>query len=132
MLRRHRNKTGFPSTFIIVLLLSCALPCFGAEEGGSKGKGTTNLSIEVRSEGKPVRGIGVFVMNEEPRWSDQDTTDSRGLVNFSEVPRGKVLVQIIEKEWKDFGQYYNLGNAEETIHVGLEKKDGGKTKGSQE
>jgi hypothetical protein len=132
MLRQHRNKTGFSSTFIFVLLLSCAMPCFGAEEGGSKRKETTNLRIEVSSEGKPVRGIGVFVMNEEPRWSDQDTTDGRGLVNFSEVPRGKVLVQIVEKEWKDFGKYYNLGKAEETIRVGLDKKDGSKTKGSQE
>jgi hypothetical protein len=132
MSRQHRNKTGFSSTFIFVLLLSCAMPCFGAEEGGSKRNETTNLRIEVSSEGKPVRGIGVFVMNEEFRWSDQDTTDSRGLVNFSEVPRGKVLVQIIEKEWKDFGQYYNLGKTEETIRVGLEKKDGSKTKESQE
>jgi hypothetical protein len=132
MWRRHRNKTGFSSTYIFVLLLSCALPCLGAEEGGSKRKETTNLRIEVSSEGKPVRGIGVFVMSDEPRWSDQDTTDSRGMVTFSEVPRGKVLVQIIEKEWKDFGQYYSLAKAEETIRVGLEKKEASKTKGPQE
>ena len=132
MLRRYGRKIGFSSALLMMLWLSYGMPCSAAEEGGSKGKETTNLRIEVSSEGKPVRGIGVFVMNDEPRWSEQDTTDSRGLVNFPEVPRGKVLVQINEKEWKDFGKYYNLGKAEETIRVDLEKKDGSKTKGSQE
>jgi uncharacterized protein YfaS (alpha-2-macroglobulin family) len=116
----------------MILLLSAALPCLAAEEGAAKRKETAALRLEVSSEGKPVRGIGVFVMNEEARWSEQDTTDSRGLVNFREVPRGKVLVQIIEKEWKDFGQYYSLGKAEESIRVALERRDGAKKKDSPE
>src|SRR5574342_991694 len=124
-----RNAAFFPA--FVAILLSCAPPVAAAEEGGPKRKQTSTVRIQVSGEGKPLRGIGVFVKIEEPRWSDEDTTDSRGTVEFSQVPRGKALVQINEKEWRDFGKYYSLDEADVLISVSLEKRDAVKKKESE-
>jgi hypothetical protein len=92
-------------------------------EGGGKKRETTNLRIEVSGGERPVRGVGVFVMMEDDGWSEEDTTNSKGVVSFSGVPRGKVLIQINERDWKNFGRYYSLSKPEETVRVTLEKKE---------
>jgi hypothetical protein len=109
---------------LLMFALSAATFCSAAEEKiEAKKKETANLHVEVRGEGKPVRGVGVFARTDNEEWSGEETTNSKGMVSFTKVPRGKVLIQINEKEWKNCGVYFNLGKAEETLRVTLEKKE---------
>jgi len=110
-------------TALLAAFLIAAATGWGAEgaDGGKK-KETTNLRVEVSSGEKPVRGVGVFVMMEEEGWSEEDSTNSKGVASFTGVPRGKVLIQINEQDWKNFGRYYSLSRADEVVRVTLEKK----------
>lgn len=123
MLREEAKRSPLLTALLAVFLLTGATG-WGAEgAGGGKKKETTNLRIEVSSGEKPVRGVAVFVMMEDEGWSEEDTTNSKGVVSFTGVPRGKVLIQINERDWKNFGRYYSLSRADETVRVTLEKKE---------
>jgi hypothetical protein len=118
---------------LYILTLSGAAYGGAAEEKAEiKKKETASLHVEVRGDGKPVRGVGVFARTDNEDWSGEETTNSKGMVLFSKVPRGKVLIQINEREWKDFGRYFNVSKAEETLRVTLEKRDDRTKAGSEE
>lgn len=118
---------------LYALTVSGAAYGWAAEEKVEiKKKESANVHVEVRGAGKPVRGVGVFARTENEDWSGEETTNSKGMVSFSKVPRGKVLIQINEREWKDFGSYFNVSKAEETLRVALENRDDRTKAGSEE
>ena len=98
-----------------------------------KESGTTNLHIEVTAGDKsePVGNASVYVRFERPGsllrlHKDKKVemnlrTNQEGVTKVSDVPRGKVLIQVIASGWKTFGQWYTLEKEEETIKIKLEK-----------
>lgn len=89
---------------------------------------TARLRIEVTgNENKPVGNATVYVRFYEPggvfhheKLVELDfKTNQDGSVKVPEIPRGKILVQVIAKGWHTFGKWYDLDKDEQTIQVKL-------------
>ncbi|MBI1738639.1 MAG: hypothetical protein HYR58_05270 [Acidobacteria bacterium] len=102
----------------------------GDKPAKEKPEGTTKLRIEVTAgnEGSPVEGASVYVRFTEERKFGKDKkveqnwkTNKEGVVKVPDVPRGKVLIQVIAQGWKTFGQWYDLDQDEQTIKIRLQK-----------
>lgn len=115
------------SAILVPLLLSAQT---GDKPAKEKQEGTTKLRIEVTagSEGTPVEGASVYVKWNEDRKLRRDKkveqnwkTNKDGFVKVPDVPRGKVLIQVIAPNWKTFGQWYDLDQDEQTIKIRLQK-----------
>lgn len=48
-------------------------------------------------------------------------TNQEGVARAPDIPQGKVLIQIVATGWKTFGQYYDVDNDQQTIHIALER-----------
>ncbi|MGH9827803.1 MAG: hypothetical protein ACREDR_31675 [Blastocatellia bacterium] len=46
-------------------------------------------------------------------------TDQAGIAKVKDVPRVKVLIQVVKEGWHPFGQYYVIEKEEETIKINL-------------
>jgi hypothetical protein len=103
----------------------------GKKEEKAKESATTNLRIEVTAGDKnePVSNASVYVRFERPgsllhkdkKIEMNLRTNQEGVTKVPDVPRGKVLIQVIASGWKTFGQWYTLEKDEETIKIKLEK-----------
>ncbi len=119
-----------------VLLLGvvlCLLPRPLVAQSGEKPavrEGYTKLRIEVTAgeKGEPVENASVYVRYKQVHLLAKDKkiemnlkTNRDGIAKSPEVPRGKVLVQVIASGWKTFGQWYEIDQAEQTIKIHLQK-----------
>jgi len=76
--------------------------------------------------GKPVDNASVYVRYEEPRFLRHPRkieldlkTDLAGIAKVKDVPRVKIMIQVVKDGWRPFGQYYVLDKEEETINIHL-------------
>lgn len=76
--------------------------------------------------GKPVDNASVYVRYEEPRFLRHPRkieldlkTDLAGIAKVKDVPRVKIMIQVVKDGWRPFGQYYVLDKEEETIKIHL-------------
>lgn len=77
-------------------------------------------------EKKPVDSASVYVKFVEERKLAKDKkiemnlkTNLSGVCHAPEIPRGKVLIQVIAPGWKTFGEYYDVDQPEQTINITL-------------
>jgi len=47
-------------------------------------------------------------------------TNLDGSVKVPEIPRGKILIQVIAKGWHTYGKWYEVETESETIQIKLE------------
>jgi hypothetical protein len=124
---------------VSVLFAFFLAPTTFGQEPASKGKRerksdesqTVKLRIQVTAgdQNKPVDNASVYVRYDEPgglfhRNKQAELnfkTNQEGSVKIPEVPRGKVLIQIVAKGWHTFGKWYDIENEDETIQIKLEK-----------
>jgi len=76
---------------------------------------------------KPVDNASVYLHWEEPRFLRHDRqmefdlkTDMKGVAFVKDVPRRKILIQVVKDGWKPYGRYYDLNEAEQKITIKLE------------
>jgi len=104
----------------------------GAQEDSKSDKpsGMAKLRIEVTAgeKNKPVESASVYVRYVEERALRKDKkiemnvkTNKDGVVRVPDVPKGKVLIQVIAEGWKTFGRWYDITGDEEVIQIKLEK-----------
>jgi hypothetical protein len=114
----------------LILLPSVLRAQTGDKPAKEKQEGTTKLRIEVTAgdEANPVEGASVYVRYTEGRKLGKDKkieqnwkTNKDGVIKVPEVPRGKVLIQVIAPGWKTFGQWYDLDQDEQTVKIRLQK-----------
>jgi hypothetical protein len=85
---------------------------------------TAKVLIKVTDQdGNPIKEARVYVISEE---EDQDFVKSRktnamGIVEFSDVPCGRIKAHIAATGWKSYGDKYNCEKKKLEIHVKLEK-----------
>jgi hypothetical protein len=103
----------------------------GASQKGdakSQAPSTTKLKILVTSDdGKPVGNASVYVrfpvsggFLRHDKLQELDLkTNEDGSVRVPEIPQGKVLVQVIAKNWHTFGKWYDIEKAEDSIVIKL-------------
>ena len=130
---RHWSALG------LAMLAISSGPAVGAREqeksqpakpAGSDSGLTTKLRIEVIAGEKdePVESASIYVKYTRERTLKKDEkiemntkTNRSGVAIVGEVPRGKVLIQVIAQGWKTFGQWYELEKTEHTIKIKLQK-----------
>lgn len=89
----------------------------------------TSLEIVVTggANNVPVDNASVYLRWEEPRtWRHPKEvefdlkTDMKGVAKVKDVPRKRIIIQVIKDGWKPFGQYYDLDKDEQKIEIKLE------------
>jgi len=77
-------------------------------------------------QNKPVDNASVYLRYDEPRFLRHPKeieldlkTDLKGIAKVNDVPRVKVLIQVVKDGWHPFGQFYVLDKEEETIKIKL-------------
>lgn len=89
----------------------------------------TRIRISVTSNaGKPVENASVYVrFNQEGGFLHKDKmqeldlkTNQDGSVKVPPIPQGKILVQVVAKGWKTFGQWYDIATDDKTIEIKLD------------
>jgi ABC-type antimicrobial peptide transport system permease subunit len=88
----------------------------------------TKIRIMVTGDDKPVGNASVYVRYNEPggflhhdKLAEMSfKTNMGGSVKVPEVPRGKVLIQVIAKGWRTFGKWYDIDTDGQTVEIKLE------------
>jgi hypothetical protein len=130
------NFPGKPLARLCVLALLLPLIAAGQDKNSGaqsktdSGSNTVRLTIVVTGgdEKKPVENASVYVKFVEERKLAKDKkiemnlkTNLSGVCHAPEIPRGKVLIQVIAPGWKTFGEYYDVEQAEQTINIALSR-----------
>jgi hypothetical protein len=98
------------------------------KETKSANRATTRLRIVVTGNDKPVSNASVYVKYNEPaglfrrdKLAEMSfKTNLDGSVKVPEVPRGKILIQVIAKGWHTYGKWYEVETESETIQIKLD------------
>lgn len=106
----------------LLLLIAVLLPVAAAD--------LTNLQVVVTNEnGKPIDNASVIIKFVEGRskvkfgakirkeW-DMKTTQE-GTVKVPSIPQGKILIQVIAKNYQTFGRTFDIDQEEKTIDIKL-------------
>lgn len=88
---------------------------------------TFGVQIEVTSsdQAAKVEGAKVILASEEGgvRFNKERRTTKDGIANFSQVPEGKLKIQVIAKEFDTFGEIFNLTQDNQTIRITVKKRN---------
>jgi hypothetical protein len=88
----------------------------------------TKLKIVVTAgEDKPIGNASVYVrfntsggfLRHEKEVEMNFKTNQDGSVKVPEIPRGKILIQVIATGWHTYGKWYDVEKDEETIAIKL-------------
>jgi hypothetical protein len=104
-------------------------PAQEKKETKSSDASILKLRIMVTGGEKPVGNASVYVKYNEPgglfhREKQAEMsfkTNEDGSVKVPEVPRGKVLIQVIAKGWHTYGKWYDIETDGQTIEIKLEE-----------
>ena len=130
-----RNTTyarALTAILAAVLFLSSALAAQSGkdQEKPAKPSATALLRIEVTGGDpkKPVADASVYLKFTEDRAVLRDKrvefnlkTNQNGVARSPEIPKGRVLIQIVAPGWKTFGQWYDIDRDEQVIQIHLER-----------
>lgn len=119
-------------TLVALLVLSLALALgvrAQSAKDDAKPSSTALLRIELTGGGdkKPVVDASVYLKyTEDKLLRDKKVefnlkTNQNGVARSPQVPKGRVLIQIVSPGWKTFGQYYDIAQDEQTIQINLER-----------
>lgn len=99
----------------------------GKDEKQSPNSGTTRLRIQVTANDKPVGNAAVYVrfntsggLLRKDKLAELDfKTNEDGSVKVPEIPRGRILIQVVAKGWHTYGKWYEIETDQETIQIKL-------------
>jgi hypothetical protein len=105
----------------LILLLLVSVPLLAAD--------LTKLTVVVtNSSGRPVdradvivkfSGRSILKLGAKVRTSWEMRSSQEGVAHIPELPKGKILIQVIAKNYQTFGQTYDVSEDERTIEVKL-------------
>lgn len=89
---------------------------------------TTRLKIHITGNDKPIGNANVYVrfnvaggFLRKDKLAELDLkTNQDGSVKVPDIPRGRVLVQVIAKGWHTYGKWHDVDGEEQTIEIKLE------------
>ena len=128
MLRQHSPKV----TLIVgVLFLCLAFEAFSRTNDNkpkltTKDRKTFKLQVEVTAgdSAEKVDGVKVDVESKEDgiKFSKGVTTNKAGVATISQVPQGKLRIQLVVRQFETFGQDYTVTDDNQTIKILLKKR----------
>jgi len=106
----------------LLLLALLALPLMAGDETrlqivvtNQNGKPVDNASVIVKFvEGRSISKFGAKIRKE---WDLK--TNQEGTAKLPSMPKGKILIQIIAKNYQTFGQTFDVQEDERTIDIKL-------------
>jgi hypothetical protein len=89
---------------------------------------TTKLRIHVTAADKPVGNASVYVrfpvagglLHKDKLAEMNLKTNEDGSVKVPDIPRGKILIQVVAKGWKTYGKWYDIDTDAMTVEIKLE------------
>jgi hypothetical protein len=89
---------------------------------------TTKLRIRVTASDKPVGNASVYVrfpvaggLFHHDKLAELNLkTNEDGSAKVPDIPRGKILIQVVAKGWKTYGKWYEINSDEQTVEIRLE------------
>jgi hypothetical protein len=48
-------------------------------------------------------------------------TNQNGMARTPQIPKGRILIQIVMPGWKTYGQYFDVDRDEQVIQINLER-----------
>jgi hypothetical protein len=110
----------------LLLLLLVVAPLFGDDVTrlqilvtNDLGHPVDRASVIVKFAERSVKKFGAKVRTE---WNTK--TSQEGLVRVPGIPKGKILIQVIAKNYQTFGQVYDIQDDEKTIEIKLNPPQG--------
>jgi hypothetical protein len=134
--RLRLSIVPFRKTFVICclhwVLAFLFLPYALSQTPVSKSstRDTADLRIEVRGGEKsvPVKNASVYVEYRQDRFLRGKKkyrygvkTNNEGVALLREVPKGKILIQVVAEGWKPFGKVYQIETDETTVEIVLQR-----------
>lgn len=115
----------------LVLLLPTVV-CGSAQGKSDKppARETTDIKIEVLGgeEGVRVKNASVYVEYRQGRVLVGKKkikygvkTNQEGVASVREIPKGKILIQVVAEGWKPFGKVFEIEEDEATVEVRLQR-----------
>jgi hypothetical protein len=120
-------------TLLAAILCSSVALAFAQDQKAQQKEekdATTRLRIEVTAgdRNEPVENASVYVRYVEERALRKDKkvemnvkTNREGVARVPDVPRGKILIQVIAQGWKTYGKWYDAKDDEMTVKIRLER-----------
>jgi hypothetical protein len=90
---------------------------------------TTKLRIHVTAtDGKPIGNASVYVrfpvaggIFHKDKLSELNLkTNEDGSAKVPDIPRGRILIQVVAKGWKTYGKWYDIDSEAITVEIKLE------------
>jgi hypothetical protein len=107
---------------LILLAMAALLPLTAADETNLKvlvtnqaGKAIDNASVII----KFVQGRSKAKFGAKDRKEWDLKTNQEGMVKVPSIPQGKILIQIIAKNYQTFGETFDVETVEKTIEIKL-------------
>lgn len=92
---------------------------------------TTKITIHVSDpNGNPVGQASVYVrfnqtvgVFHKDKLAELDLkTNNDGSCKVPPIPQGKIMIQVIAKGWRTYGEWYDIEHAEETVPIKLQAR----------
>lgn len=133
-----RGKVVVRTLLVLLALLLLLPPALRAQsdkddeakpEANSSDTATLRVELTGGDAKKPVPIVDASVylkFSADGLLRDKDIelnlkTNQRGVARSPEIPKGRVLIQIVKPGWKTFGKYYEIDRDEQTIRIKLER-----------
>lgn len=123
---------SFAGVLILMLLSSVAVAQNGTKDNAKPENpkdAVTSLEIVVTAGAKsaPVDNASVYLRWDEPRalrharqMEFDLKTNMEGVAKVKDVPRKRIIIQVVKTGWKPFGQYYDLNQDHQRIEIKLQ------------
>src|SRR5271168_1267695 len=89
---------------------------------------TIHIELTAGDKNKPVEGASIYVRYNESHKLRPDKliemnvkSTPEGKARVPLVPKGKILIQVIAKDWKTFGKWFDLTEDEQVFKIHLDR-----------
>jgi hypothetical protein len=113
---------GLPAQLAAVFAGALLAAAFVAAEAEVR----VEVQVTAEATGAPVEGAAIYLKFKEERFLRKDKkmewrvkTNKEGKAVFPPIPEGVVLVQVVAKGWKTYGEYHTLEGPKQLLEIKL-------------
>ena len=119
----NRVLRWMPLALVAVLFLAVAARLAAGED-----RVRLEIVVTAAGSGNPIQNAAVYVRYKNRRLLLKDKTISltvktnpEGTAVVPDVPQGQVLVQVIAKGWKTYGEFHEIESPRDSVEIKLER-----------
>lgn len=122
-----KAKSG--ASILLIILLVMYQDHTRAQSNGQNEKKQEVTKLHVHVSGSKadslIGGADIYLESEEVNksFTKNTITNGKGVGTLSNVPQGKVLIQITAEGWKTYGNHYTLDSSKKDINIILQPAD---------